>query len=228
MKLMERIHLAMRRAHYSPRTEKAYVHWILEYLRFHGMKHPDALGEEHLRDFLSHLATERKLSASSQGQALNALVYLYRVLGIELGTIGEFERPRRKKNLPVVLAQKEVPALLDCLSPPYSLMARVLYGGGLRLSEVISLRIKDLDFDRMQISVRDGKGGKDRLTILPKRIISTLHEQVKRISGRHRADVAAGRGYVDLPFALRKKYPNANRDLGWQYLFPASRLCRDQ
>ena len=168
-KLLDQLHETLRRRHYSPRTEEAYVYWTVQYIRFHGMRHPRELGHVDLMAFLTHLATARNLAASTQNQALNAVVFLYKhVLGVDI--VGEhgFERARRPRRLPTVLGRDEVKALLEQMSLPCSLVAELLYGAGLRLSECIGLRIKDLEFERSQIMVRDAKGMQDRMTLLPR------------------------------------------------------------
>jgi integron integrase len=228
MKLMERIEQRMRYERYSPRTIKSYSHWIVRYITFHELRHPEELGAEHVRGFLSDLANDKNLSASSQSQALNALVFLYRFLGVDLGDLGSYDRPAKKRRLPVVLSAAEVRRLLDQMPHPYQLLGKILYGGGLRLSEGVSLRVKDIDFERTQIAVREAKGDNHRVTVLPRCLVEPLKSQIRHISSRHDAAVNKGGGFVDLPFALQRKYPNANRGLGWQFLFPASRLCFDK
>ncbi len=194
----------------------------------HGLVHPATLGPPEVRAFLEELAIRRHLSASSQNQALNALVFLYRhVLGLELGDLGSVERARRPQRLPVVLSRDEVRRLFAELHRPYPLMAGLLYGAGLRVNECIQLRIKDVDIDNRQLMVRDGKGGRDRYTLLPMSLGSELQAQAERVRRLHRRDLEDGKGYVDLPCAFDRKASTAARDFLWQYLFPSSTLTID-
>jgi integron integrase len=226
MKLLDQVRHVLRRGHYSARTEDAYVHWIVAYIRFHGMKHPRDLGHGDVTAFLDHLASERHVSAATQNQALNALVFLYRkTLGIELEELGRFTRARRPRRLPTVLTPGEVRRVLEELRPPYLLMGELLYGSGLRLSECVCLRVKDVDLDNRQIMVRSGKGMRDRVALLPERVRDRLRRQIDRVAALHAKDVARNLGEVDLPFALDRKLPNASHELAWQYLFPASGVC---
>ena len=228
MKLLDQVSLTLRRRRYSPRTEEAYVDWILRYIRFHGIKHPKDLGPDKVVEFLNYLATKRRLSASSQNQCLSALVFLYKkVLGISLEGQLKFEYARRSKHLPEVLSAGEVRLVLEQMRDPHLLMTELLYGSGLRLSESASLRVKDIDFENKQVVVRDGKGGTDRMTLLPDRAQARLRGQIERVATMHGKDLARGLGYVNLPSALCRKIPGAPQELIWQYLFPASRLCRD-
>jgi integron integrase len=214
----------MRLLHYSPRTEAAYVSWVRRYVLFHGKRHPDSMGEMEISSFLSHLAEEKNVSASTQNQALSALLFLYRrVLGRDLEWLGDFERPERPPRLPVVLTSGEVRALLSQLQGVPRLMASLLYGSGLRRLECCRLRVKDIDLERREIVVRDSKGRKDRTTILPARLVKPLSEHLARVRRQFEADLQKGAGYVELPYALARKYPNAARDWGWQWVFPATR-----
>jgi integron integrase len=227
-RLLDEVRLALRRGRYSPRTEDGYVAWIVRYIRFHGKRHPRDLGHEHLVGFLNHLAAARRLSASSQNQALNAVVFLYRrVLGREIDGPGVYLRARRPAHLPAVLSRDEVRTLLGQLGRPFSLMAELMYGSGLRLGECIGLRIKDIDLGRGQIVVRRGKGAKDRVTVLPVSAEPRLRAQIEDVAALHRRDLGRGLGHVDLPDALHAKIPSASLDLGWHYLFPASGHCTD-
>jgi len=228
MTLFEAVHAAFRRLHRSPRTEEAYTHWIRALIRYHGRRHPRDLGPADLTAFLNHLAVERRASASTQNQALCAVVFLYRhVLGRPMPELEGLQRARRPQHLPAVLSRREVLLFLDHLDPSFRLVAHLLYGSGLRLSECLSIRIKDVDLDRRQIMVRRGKGEHDRPALLPARLRGDLEVQIERVRDRHRAELAAGRGEVDLPYALREKLPGAASSLAWQYLFPASRVCPD-
>jgi integron integrase len=227
-RLLERLRDTCRVRHLSLATERTYADWTVRYVRFHGMQHPEALGPEHVAAFLTYLAVERGVSASTQNQALNALVFLYhRVLEHPLGDFGEIVRAKRPKRLPVVLSPAEVARLLAGLSGVPHLMAALLYGSGLRLMEGMRLRVRDVDFDRRQIVVRAGKGDQDRATLLPEPLRAPLHAQIRRVQALHRRDLDAGFGAVHLPEALAVKYPNAAREPGWQYLFPAAQRSTD-
>jgi integron integrase len=225
-RLLQQIREVCRRRHYSYRTEQTYIHWIRRFVVFHGKRrHPVDMGEAEITDFLSHLATERKVAASTQNQALNALVFLYRqVLGMDLEGLKGLERARRTRKIPVVFSRDEVLRVLGMLMGEARLIAELLYGSGLRVTEATSLRVKDLDFDYRQIIVRDGKGAKDRVTVLPDALRQPLREQVQRVSAQHRQDLARGHGGVPLPHALAVKYPGAGTELAWQFLFPSRSL----
>lgn len=213
----------MRLHHLSYRTEQAYVRWIVRYVRYHRMRHPRTMGEAEIRAFLTYLAAEREVSASTQNQALSALLFLYReVLGVEMGYIEQIVRARRPARLPVVFTQDEVRAVLAHLHGTHGLVAGLLYGAGLRLMEALRLRVKDVDFAYRQIVVRDGKGGKDRRTVLPESLRAPLREQLEVVRRQHAEDLRAGCGAVHLPNALARKYPEAAREWGWQYVFPAT------
>ncbi len=228
MTLIEALRATLRRLHYAARTEEAYVQWTRAFIAFHGRRHPRDLGAPEITAFLNDLAVRRRTSASTQNQALCALVFLYRrVLELDVPALDGLERARRPANLPAVLSRQEVTALLDQLHPPFRLLGELLYGAGLRLSEAISLRVKDVDFDRRQIMVRRGKGERDRPALLPNRASDALRAQLDVVARRHEAELAAGRGEVDLPYALRAKMPGAATSLAWQYVFPASRPCVD-
>ncbi len=227
MTLIEALKAALRRLHDSPRTEEAYVHWTREFLRFH-RRHPREMGAAEVTDFLNDLAVRRRVAAATQNQALCALVFLYRkVLELEAPTIEGFERARRPDHLPTVLSRADVRALLDRLEAPFRLIDELLYGSGLRLGESIALRVKDIDFERHQITVRSGKGARDRPALLPTRVREPLRSWLDAVGRRHRADLDAGLGEVDLPYALRHKMPGAATSLAWQYVFPATRPCFD-
>ncbi|HEV8356232.1 MAG TPA: integron integrase [Gemmatimonadales bacterium] len=227
-KLMVRFRQALRAAHYSPRTEAAYVAWARRFIRFHGLRHPDELGEAKVAAFLTHLATDKRVAASTQGQALSALLFLYRdVLGRPLGNLGAVLRARAPTRLPVVLSRAEVQAVLEQLPGVYHLLGTLLYGAGLRLNEAVTLRVKDVDFGRGEILLRRGKGGKDRVTVLPESIRGVLAAHLEEVKSLHQADLASGGGRVALPDALGRKYPNAASELAWQWVFPAARRYRD-
>jgi len=227
-RLLDRVRQAIRARHYSPRTEKAYVGWIRRYIFFHGKRHPDQMGAPEVTRFLSALATRSKVSASTQNQAFSALLFLYRdVLGRQLTGLKETVRAKPSVRVPLVLARDEVSAILRHLHGVEWLMASVMYGAGLRLLECCHLRVKDLDFTKREITVRDGKGRKDRVTVLPSALAEPLRLHLEKTSRQHRSDVSAGAGSVALPDALARKYPRAAWDWGWQWVFPATRLYRD-
>lgn len=217
--------MEMRRRHMSPRTEASYAGWVKRFIRFHDLRHPRDLGAGDVVAFLSHLAVEGQVSAGTQNQALSALLFLYRhVLDRELEGLDAAVRARRSRPLPVVLTREEVRRLLAELEGTRRLVALLLYGGGLRLQEGVRLRVKDLDLSRGQVCVRQGKGRRDRITTLPRRSRAALSRHLARVRDLHRRDLAAGYGGVTLPDALERKYPNATREWGWQWVFPASRL----
>ena len=227
-KLLDRVRQALRMRHYSRRTEEAYVHWIKRYVIFHRKAHPTSLGAVDVSAFLTWLAEDRRVSASTQNQALSAVLFLYRdVLGIDLEGIPPIVRARTPERLPVVLSRDEVMALLRALSGTMRLIVTLLYGAGLRLDECLVLRVKDLDFDRDQITVRQGKGRKDRVTVLPATAKEALRAHLADVRCIHESDRANGFGRVALPFAVERKSPAAATDWKWQFVFPAGRLCRD-
>jgi integron integrase len=217
----------MRDKGYAYKTEKTYVHWVTRYIRFHGKHHPTKLGAEHINQFLSYLANEKNCAPATQRIALNALIYLYRkFLQLELEQLA-FEQARLKRRLPVVLTHAEVRHLLDQMQGTPRLMVELLYGAGLRLNELLSLRVKDLDFELSTLTVRLGKGNKDRTTLLPQSLKEPLQEQIKYVEKLHHRDLEDGYGEVYMPYALAKKYPSAARELGWQFLFPATGIGLD-
>lgn len=227
-KLLERMREALRVKHYSYRTEHSYLDWARRYILFHDKRHPAQLGAPEVLAFLTHLAVERQVSASTQNQAKAALLFLYReVLQIELPWLGEVVQAKVNKRLPVVLTQREVRTLLGELSGTMGLIAALLYGSGMRLLEGLRLRVKDVEFERCEIVVRDGKGGKDRVTILPENLILPLQEQFAYAKKLHNADLAEGFGEVWLPDALAVKYPKASKHWGWQYVFPSPNRSTD-
>lgn len=227
-KLLDRVRHAIRTRHYSSRTEDAYVHWIRRYIVFHEKKHPSTLGAADISRFLTWLAVARRVSASTQNQALSAVLFLYReVLAIKVGDVPPVVRARTPERLPVVLSREEIDAILQQLTGRERLMVMLLYGSGLRLDECLELRVKDLDFDRRQIIVRQGKGQKDRVTMLPAAAEAALKGHLADVRWLHEADLARGWGRVVLPFALDRKYSNASTEWQWQFVFPAGRVCRD-
>lgn len=227
-KLLDQVRERIRLKHYSIRTEKTYLAWIRRFILFHDKRHPRDLGKSEVEAFLTHLAVERHVAASTQNQALNAILFLYKeVLNIELAWMDDVVRVKRPARIPEVLSGAEVARLLAQLDGTYRMMASLLYGSGLRLMEAVRLRVKDVDFDYRQIVVRDGKGGKDRVTPLPASIIDVMQEQLDRVAVQHGSDIKAGYGRVYLPNALAAKYPNAQTELAWQYVFPSTRLSVD-
>ena len=231
MKLLEQVRQTARVKHFSFRTEKAYVYWAERYIRFHGIRHPNLMGTEEIEQFLTHLAVEGHVSASTQNQALAALLFLYQeVLKIDVGRL-DAVRANRPKRVPVVLSKHEVSEFLNGLDhletqEPYGLMAALMYGAGLRLLECCRLRVKDVDFERGQMTVRQGKGDKDRYVMLPAPAQERLQSQLRWRKSLHERDLARGLGRVDMPTALERKFPAANHELGWQFLFASTKLSR--
>ena len=212
-KLLDRVRHAVRARHYSRRTEKAYVHWIKRYIFFHGKRHPAEMGAADVTAFLTSLAVRDRVAASTQNQALNALLFLYRqVLDVELPWLHDLVRAKRPEHLPVVLTRDETFAVIDALDGVPRLMALLLYGAGLRLLECCRLRVKDVDFAANQITIHDGKGSKDRVTMLPAAVKADLARHIERVRKQHARDVGRGAGWVELPWALGRKYPNAGRE----------------
>lgn len=227
-KLLRQLRIALRVRHYSPRTEEAYVGWVRRYITFHGKRHPRELTLSAVESFLSHLAVRRGVGAGTQGQALAALSFLYReVLGEPLSGLSGIARAKRPHRLPVVLARDEVQAVLSHLDGPAKLVCLLLYGAGLRLLEALTLRVKDLDFARGELTVRSGKGAKDRVTMLPRATFAPLRDHLVEVKRVHDEDLAAGHGSVALPGGLERKYPSACREWGWQWVFPATRHYMD-
>jgi len=228
MKLIPSLRAALRARHYSQATEKAYVHWTLRFVRFHGIRHPNELAEAEVVAFLNHLVVEGHVSASTQNQALCGLVFLYReVVGRPLGDLGPYRFSERPNVLPTVLDRREVDALLAQLNPSYRLMAQLMYGSGLRVGECVALRVQDVDFVRKCLAVRHAKGAKDRFTLLAEAAVPALRRQVEKARFILDDDLAVDFGGVTLPDAFERKVPAAPRDLAWQFVFAASRLCRD-
>ena len=227
-RLLVQVKNAIQVRHYSIRTEQAYVRWIKNYIYFHNKKHPNEMGDEEITAYLSHLASTKNVSAATQNQALNALVFLYRkVLEIEVGVFKDLVRAKRPKRLPVVLSHDEALDVLSNINGMPWVMASLLYGSGLRVMECVRLRIKDIDYKFKQITVRDGKGKKDRITLLPESLIEPLKEAIEHANNIHKFDLSEGFGEVYLPYALARKYPNAPIETGWQYIFPASKRSID-
>jgi integron integrase len=229
LKLMDQVRQVMRYHHYAYRTEQTYCDWILRYIKFHGGKtHPNLMGKEHIDGFLSHLATDGLVSASTQRQALNAIVFLYRhVLDRPIEEQIEQVKAKRHARPPVVMTIPEVQQVMSHISGSHLLMAKMLYGCGLRLMECVRLRVQDLDFERGLVYVRGAKGGKDRTTLFPKSIQEQLKHHIERVRKLHQEDLASGFGEVYLPASLSRKYPGASRDYRWQYVFPSKNLSTD-
>jgi integron integrase len=214
-KLLDQMSDCLRTQHYSARTEESYVEWVRRYILFHQKRHPKDMGAPEVKAFLTHLAVERKVAASTQNQALSALLFLYReVLNQPLSGI-DAVRARQPGRLPTVLTKSEATRVLNVMTGTPQLMARLLYGSGLRAMECLRLRVKDLDFEQRQIIVRDGKGEKDRITMLPDSLIAPLRDHLRRVQQIHQQDLAAGYGRVHLPYALAVKYPNAAQEWAW-------------
>ncbi len=227
-RLLDQLRDRIRVKHYSIRTEAQYVHWVRRFILFHGKRHPRELGAPEVEAFLTHLAVEGGVAASTQNQALSALLFLYReVLGVDLPWLDNVTRAKRPQRLPVVLTRDEVRAVLAKMDGTYGLLGRMLYGTGMRLMELIRLRVKDVEFARGEITVRDGKGAKDRMTMLPEAVKADLQAHLLKRRDLFERDRAAGKAAVYLPDALARKYPNAATEWGWQYVFPSGSYSAD-
>jgi integron integrase len=227
-KLLDQVRDRIRVKHYSIRTETQYVHWIRRFILFHGKRHPRDMGPREMEAFLTHLAVEGRVSASTQNQALSALLFLYReVLEMEVPWLDKVVRAKRPRRLPVVLSKQEVRVVLDNMSGVYRLMGALLYGTGMRLMECVRLRVKDIDFERGEILIRDGKGAKDRVTMLPASVVDALQAHLKARRALFDEDRRTGMASVYLPDALARKYPNAPTEWGWQYVFPSGSYSVD-
>ena len=229
VKLLDQVREVIRLKHYSIRTEQAYVQWIKRFIFFHQKRHPREMGAPQIQAFLTDLAVRQQVSAATQNQAMNAIVFLYReVLRVELGDFSERVRAKRPVQLPVVLTRQEVQKLLAAIPiGTYQMMVRLLYGTGMRLMECVRLRIKDMLFQENQLVIRNGKGFKDRITMMPASLKAELNHHLERVRMLHEQDLAGGYGETWLPFALSRKYPQAAKEWTWQYAFPAARLSRD-
>ena len=222
VRLLEQLRLQIRLRHYSYRTEVAYVGWVRRFIHFHDLKHPASMGGTEVEAYLSYLATNRNVAAATQAQALAALIFLYKaVLKSDLPWLENVVRASRPRRLPVVLTQAESRSVISQLQGTFWLIGSLLYGSGLRVLEALRLRIKDIELNIQQLTVRDGKGSKDRVTVLPAVLVAPLRVHLARIQERHDAAIAAGYGGVELPHALARKYPEANVSWAWQYLFPS-------
>lgn len=228
-KLLDQYRDHIRLKQYSFRTEKTYTKWVREFILFHNKRHPREMGVPEIKQFITHLVVDRKASASTQNQALSAILFLYRnPLNIELDQAAlEITRPKKGKRVPVVLSVQEARAVIENMTGAYKLMVQIMYGSGLRLMECLRLRVKDMDFENHRILVYDGKGGDDRITMLPDAIAPSLRLHLERVKATHQKDLARGYGAVQMPFALEKKYPNANKQWIWQFIFPASSIFAD-
>ena len=228
-KLLNRVRTELRAKHYSKRTEQAYIGWIKRFILFHNKKHPADMGADEIKSFINHLAVKENVSASTQSQALQGILYLYKnVLKKDVGWIDEIKKAARIKHLPVVFSKRETIEIIKQLDGTIRIIVSLLYGGGLRLSECLKLRIKDIDFDYKQIIVRDGKGEKDRHTILPETIVAELKQHINKIYKIHKKDLLKDRGETILPYALSRKYKKAGKEFGWQYVFPADKFIKDK
>jgi integron integrase len=227
-KLLDQVRDRLRVKHYSICTEHTYVDWIKRYILFHGKRHPKDMAARDVEAFLTHLAVQGRVAASTQNQAKSAILFLYReVLEIQLSWLDNVTQAKAPKRLPVVLTVSEVQAVLSHLTGTHALIASLLYGGGMRLMEAVRLRVKDVEFARREIVVREGKGFKDRVTMLPEAVVALLKAHLAKVKALHDEDLAQGYGEVYLPFALDKKYPNAGREWGWQYVFPSKNFSVD-
>lgn len=225
---MDKMRNEIRRKHYSKNTEKAYVYWVRQYIFFHQKQHPKDLNKEHIEQFLTHLATHKRTSGTTQAQALNALVFLYRqVLKLDVGDLNYLRNVRRFKNIPTVLGKDEVVRLFRKMEGSTKLMACLLYGAGLRVNECVTLRVQDIDFSHKTITVRNAKGKQARVILIPKRLLKPLEQHLLQRRRLHIDDLNSGAGHVELPNALARKYKNASIRFEWQYLFPSNTLRKD-
>ncbi len=225
-KLLDQVQDVIALKHYSPSTGETYAQWIKRFILFHGKRHPREMGAPEIEQFLTHLATQENVAASTQNQALSALLFLYRdVLKQDLAFVQMSVRAQKPKLLPTVLSKDEAQKVLALMTGTSQLMAKLLYGSGLRLMECVTLRVKDIDFAHRQIIVRDGKGNQDRATMLPEALFAPLQEYLVRRKNLYESDIAKGAGFVPLPFALERKYPNAHREWIWQFVFPSTTLA---
>ncbi len=227
-KLLNEARNTLRVHHYAMKTEKSYVQWIKRFILFHKKRHPKEMGKLEVEQFLTWLAVDRKVAPSTQNQALQAILFLYRkVLNMELAWLNNVVRAKRQRRIPVVLSRHEVASVLAALQGQYQLIGKMLYGSGLRLMECLRLRVLALDMDRQSITVYAGKGGKDRVTVLPETLLVDIQNQIHRVRLLHRRDLAMGYAGASMPPALKRKYPGAAHEFVWQYLFPSSRLAFD-
>ena len=224
-KLLQQIRNAVRTRHYSPRTEQAYVAWARRFIVFHGTTHPASMGADHVREFLTYLAVDRGVSSSTQSQALSGILFMYQeVLGMDIGWVSDVARAKKPKRVPVVLSRGEVKAILRRMQAKPLLMATLLYGSGLRLTECMTLRVKDVDFELSRIFVRAGKGAKDRSALFPQSVRAPMKAHLESVRRLYESDLLDANIATTLPDGIEREYPNANREWAWQYVFPASRL----
>lgn len=227
-KLMDQVRETLRFYHYAYSTEKSYIQWILRYIRFNNRRHPKDMGKTEIERFLSHLAINRDVSAATQNQAFNAILFLYKaVLKQPIEADIRANRASKPKRLPTVLSRQEVRAILNNLSGTSRLLVQLMYGAGLRITEVLRLRVQDFDFDNEQLYIRSSKGNKDRTSLFPKMLHTAMHEQINKVRALHQRDLKGGFGEVSLPGALTVKYPNAGKTIGWQFVFPSTTLSPD-
>ena len=228
-KLLDQVKTHLRSLHYSRSTEESYINWIKRFIIFNNKMHPEQLGKDQIRKFLNHLAVERNVSASTQNQALQAILFLYKeIIHKDVGWVDDIQRPVKPKHIPVVFSQSEARIVLNNISGLPQFIAQLLYGSGLRLSEALRLRVKDIDFEYRHIIIRDAKGEKDRVTLLPESLIPKIKDQIDKRLILHNADLKKGFGDAVLPYALAAKYKNASKEFGWQYLFPAEKVVPDE
>lgn len=228
-KLLDKVRTELRSKHYSRKTETAYTNWIKRFILFHNKRHPNEMGAEEIKAFINNLADEHQVSSSTQNQALQGILFLYKnILKSDVGWIADIKYTTRIKHLPVVFSRSETASILNNLDGVIKLIVSLLYGTGMRLGEVLNLRIKDIDFEMNQIIVRDGKGEKDRITVLPQKLNAELKEHLRKVKNLHLKDLKEGNGKTKLPYALVKKYINADKEFGWQYVFPASGFIYDK
>lgn len=228
-KLLDQVKTHLRSLHYSRRTEESYINWIKRFIIFNNKIHPEQIGKDQIRKFLNHLAVERNVSASTQNQALQAILFLYKeIIHKDVGWVDDIQRPVKPKHIPVVFSQSEARIVLNNISGLPQFIAQLLYGSGLRLSEALRLRVKDIDFEYRHIIIRDAKGEKDRVTLLPESLIPKIKDQIDKRLILHNADLKKGFGDAVLPYALAAKYKNASKEFGWQYLFPAEKVVPDE
>ena len=229
IKLLEQVRITLRANHYSLKTEESYISWIKQFIIFNNKRHPSELGKEEIQKFINYLAVERHVSSSTQNQALQAILYLYKkIIKQEIGWISEVKNVKRIKHLPVVFSRNEAASIIKNLEGIPKLIVSLLYGTGMRLNECLNLRIKDVDFGMNQIIVRDGKGEKDRITLLPQKLLLPLEKQIEKVKNIHSSDLKNGFGRTVLPYALKNKYPNADKEPGWQFVFPSQTFIYDE
>ncbi len=227
-KLLDQVRITLRTNHYSNKTEESYISWIKQFIIYNNKTHPEKLGKEEIQKFLNYLAIERHVSSSTQNQALQAILFLYKkIIKKEVGWLDDIKHVKRIKHLPVVFSRGEAAAILNSLDGVPKLIVSLLYGTGMRINECLRLRIKDIDFGMNQIIVRDGKGEKDRITVLPQKLIPQLETHIDKVKKLHTNDLRQGYGRTILPYALKNKYPNADKEAGWQYVFPSKYFIYD-